>query len=149
MLWKLFDLGRDNGSVHDFRPLPVTRAACAVPGAMLIVLAPVIALTGWEGAILGLVSACGGVVLAVRGYRMGVTVQPDVVIVRGFLWNRTIPRRSLVEIADYPALIWRAESGRMRWTPLTAFMSDGSTLGRYRSHSETSLARLARTLKIG
>ncbi|MET8081296.1 hypothetical protein [Streptomyces sp. NPDC005303] len=67
-------------------------------------------------------SACvvlsASVIIAVRGYRLCVTCENTELTVRGYLRTRTIPRSSITEITDFPAVRWTDPSGRRRWSPL-------------------------------
>ena len=65
----------------------------------------------------------GFAVLAVRGYRLGVTYEHSRLIIRGYLRTRVIERGRITQITDFPAVRWTARNGRKRWTPVTAFMT--------------------------
>ncbi|HEY5833720.1 hypothetical protein [Streptomyces sp.] len=56
--------------------------------------------------------------LAVRGYRAGVVCGNGELTVRGWLWTRVIPRKSITGITDYPAVRWTDARGRNRWSPM-------------------------------
>lgn|SRR5574341_1033683 len=108
------------------RPLRGTRVANSSLGAVLVVPSVILALDpsvpwGWEA---GILLALLGVLLAVRGYRLGVHCDDDTITVYGLLWTRTIPKASVIEITDFPAVRWATESGHVRWTPVIAFNHD-------------------------
>lgn len=131
----------------ELRPLLISRLFNAVPGVLLVGLAARLAFyMGPYAYLLAVIVASAGGVGAFRGYRMGVTVKADTVIVRGLTWSRTIPRRSLIGLTTFPALRWRSESGRTRWTPMTAFPMSGRVDGWAGSHNAACLDRLSQTL---
>lgn len=84
--------------------------------------------------------ACSPVVtavgyLVVRAWRLGVRCEPDVLVVRGWLWSRRIPRSAIAEVPRdpdgtpfAPGVSWR-HGGRRRWTPLTAFWVSNDPFG--------------------
>ncbi|MEW2117394.1 hypothetical protein AB0945_19825 [Streptomyces sp. NPDC005474] len=61
---------------------------------------------------------CVSVVIAVRGYWLSVTCENAELTVRGYLRTRTIPRSSITEITDLPAVRWTDPKGNRRWSPL-------------------------------
>ena len=67
-----------------------------------------------------------GVVLASRGYRMGVRCSNTEVVVYGFLFTRVISKRAIMsantDVDGLPSLWWRSNSGRRRWTPIFVFL---------------------------
>jgi hypothetical protein len=130
------------------RPLLVSRVASAVPGAGIVV-AGVGTFSGGTpalcaGGIVG--SVLVGVLLAVRGFRLGVDCRDDVVIVRGLVWNRRIPRRAVAAVTDFPALRWRDERGRIRWTPVIAFAELGGSIPVVARHNGVCVDRLRQLL---
>ncbi len=127
------------------QPRPANRLANAGPGVISLVIgvAAVIdrdALT----AALGVVLAVGGVVLAPRGYWLSVETCSDAAVVHGLLWSRRVSRRSIVEVTDYPALIWADSSGKRRWTPVHAFQTPARTLPGVRQHHASCITTLRR-----
>jgi hypothetical protein len=132
------------------RPLPETRVANTLPGLLLTAICVNVLLERsdvptpllWLGVVLGLG-------LAVRGYRMAVVVDEDRVTVRGLTWSRTVPAADVVTVSGgaVPLLRWRAASGRVRSSPVVAFMNAFGGMPRYTAHNHESL-RLLR-LAIG
>lgn len=86
-----------------------------------------------------------GMVVAVRGFRTGVVVADGRVTVRGFCWSRSVPVRDVVAVTrgTLPLLVWRAPSGRDRWSPIVAFVDAYNGMARYSSHNREAL-RLVR-----
>lgn len=58
----------------------------------------------------------GFAILAVRGYRLGVTCERGRLSIRGYLRTRVITRECITEITDFPAVRWTARKGGKRWT---------------------------------
>lgn len=94
-----------------------------------------------------LVACCaviGFVVLAVRGYRLGVTCERGRLSVRGYLRTRVIARESITEITDFPAVRWTARNGGQRWTPVAAFMTSPGEVSATRLHKDQVIGELWR-----
>ena len=68
------------------------------------------------------VSACL-VYVFTRGAFMGVVLSDDDVVVRGLIYSRKIPIRAVTSVTSYPAVRWASNSGRARWTPISALMA--------------------------
>jgi hypothetical protein len=101
----------------------VTRLANCAPGLLLLlpsVFAALASPVGVDTVIAGIL-AIPGVVVIVRGYRIGVTVTGDAVVIRNWFRSRTVERRSVLGLTYYPAVRWTSASGRKRWTPIMAF----------------------------
>ncbi|GGW14638.1 hypothetical protein GCM10018980_63810 [Streptomyces capoamus] len=102
--------------------------------------------------MLARVAAClavtGFVVLAVRGYRLGVTCLPTALVVRGYLRTRVIARESITGITDFPAVRWTTRGGRRRWTPLTALMTSAGEVSGMRVQKERALGQLRRWARV-
>lgn len=94
-------------------------------------------------------AAVAGVTVMVRGYRMGVTVTAEKVVVRGLLRSRTVPRDRVVGLTRLPALRWRSASGRLRWTPITAFIDSSQALPFVQQRNDASVRRLRYLLDLG
>jgi hypothetical protein len=128
------------------RPLPETRFFNSFPGLLLSVVS-LMALTDdqpadWLPA--DWVLWCGvalGVVLGLRGARMGVYFRADRVIVRGQFLSRSISTKRVVAVRDgmLPSLRWKTGQGRTLASPLLAFAHFFSTLPRYEEHRVQSL----------
>jgi hypothetical protein len=88
--------------------------------------------------------AAASVVLAVRGYRLGVTCAQGRLTIRGYLRTRVIPLGSVTAITGFPAVRWVTPSGRGRWTPVTAFMPGPGEIPAVRARKRLMLARLRR-----
>lgn len=131
------------------RPLPVTRIANTAPGVFITVLGG----AAWfdRGVFLhhliAVLTVFPGAVLAARGFRLGVECTGEHVTVQGYLWTRTVPRSSIVEITSFPALRWQTPSGRARWTPVLAFADGGRVLPVVSQHNEQCVDRLRRWAK--
>ncbi|ROQ31935.1 hypothetical protein EDD98_0901 [Streptomyces sp. PanSC19] len=94
--------------------------------------------------VVAAVAVPGCAVLAVRGYRAGVRCEGERLVVRGFLWTRVVPRASVGEVTDFPAVRWTTPDGRNRWTPVTAFATVSGETGGARSRKLGHTARLRR-----
>jgi hypothetical protein len=101
-----------------------------------------------SGAVLGMAVLFGGpaTFLAIRGYRLSVEVTGGKVIVRGFLWSRTIPVDSVWMLTGYPALRWEDAKGRDHWTPLTALTTGPATPRYQQVRTEAQIRQLRRAL---
>ena len=86
----------------------------------------------------------GFVILAVRGYRLGVTCERGRLSIRGYLRTRVIARERITEITDFPAVRWTARKGGKRWTPVTAFMPSPGEAATIRRHKAQVTAELRR-----
>ncbi len=68
----------------------------------------------------------------------------------GLLRARRVPRRAVLEVTDLPALRWRDEPGRTRWTPLTALGAGGGRgLRSVHQHVERCVRELRQVLRSG
>lgn len=90
------------------------------------------------------VAVIGFVVLAVRGYRLGVTCEHSRLVIRGFLRTRVIARDRITGITDLPAVRWTAPTGRTRWTPVTALMASSGEISDTRLHKAGAVRKLRR-----
>jgi hypothetical protein len=130
----------------NIRPLPETRVFNMFPGLLLSVVC-VMALADdrpadwlpadwvlWGGVALG-------IVLGLRGARMGVYFRGDRVTVRGQFLSRSVTTRRVVAVRDgiLPTLRWRTAKGRTLALPLVAFANIWSTFPRYEEHRVQSL----------
>lgn len=89
----------------------------------------------------------GLVLLAIRGYRLGVTCDNTKATIRGYLRTRVIEKERITGITAFPAVRWTTRTGHKRWTPIMAFvMSPGETTGNQLSkeHNTAKLRRWAR-----
>ncbi|MEU3973666.1 hypothetical protein [Streptomyces bacillaris] len=89
------------------------------------------------------------VVLAVRGYRLGVTCEHARMTVRGYLRTRVIDRERISEVTDFPAVRWTAPSGHQRWTPLMAFRTSPGEFSATRLSKEHAVSKLRRWARRG
>lgn len=87
------------------------------------------------------------VVIAVRGYRLGVSCGDAELTVRGYLWTRTIPRGSITEITGFPAVRWTDSRGRGHWSPLWAFHTSSGEPTRTTAAKERNTEALRRWLR--
>ncbi|WP_435285308.1 hypothetical protein [Streptomyces bacillaris] len=88
-------------------------------------------------------------VLAVRGYRLGVTCEHARMTVRGYLRTRVIDRERISEVTDFPAVRWTAPSGRQRWTPLVALRTSPGEFPATRLRKEHAVSKLRRWARRG
>jgi hypothetical protein len=86
----------------------------------------------------------GFAILAVRGYRLGVTCERGRLTIRGYLRTRVITRECITEITDFPAVRWTARKGGKRWTPITGFMTSPSEASATRLHKAHATRKLRR-----
>jgi hypothetical protein len=128
----------------ELKPLPVTRVANALPGALLVALGLWAVLVDGGSWIFGGVVAVLGVGLAFRGYRLGVTVTERGVEIRGFLFKRVIPREAVAGFTDWPAVVWRSELG-LQHSRMVAFRTNSHALRSIREHNAACVAALMRT----
>jgi len=143
------------------RPLLVTRIANMVPGVAILLLGGPFA--GWlaglalypESLVMLVFSAALAPTMAIRGYRMGVTVTRESVVIRNLTRSRTVPRALVVGVTSwlwFPAVKWRAPSGRARRTIITAFGEMpgpyGTPLNFVSRHADESVERLRNMLEI-
>ncbi|WP_299039167.1 hypothetical protein [uncultured Pseudokineococcus sp.] len=132
------------------RPLAVARVGNVTPGVSLVLLAWLLATDGdlgswrWPAAV---VAVPLGVYLAVRAPGCEVVCDQRGVVVRGWLWTRTVPRKAVVEVTDFPAVRWRDGRGRARWTPLSMFWTSPRMLPIFVDHSEHQVDRLRRWVR--
>jgi len=132
------------------RPLLVARVVSVAPGALLVALAPVVVGDGDFGAWrwpVGVLAVLAGIYLAVRAPGCEVVCDQRGVVVRGWLWTRTLPRKAVVEVTDFPAVRWRDGRGRVRWTPLGMFWTSSRMLPVFVAHSEEQVRRLRRWVR--
>jgi hypothetical protein len=83
-----------------------------------------------------------GAVIAVRSLRMGVDCRNGVVEVRGLFFTRRVPRVRIDHVTGFPALRWRDDAGRCRWTPIVFLIDSPGTLSHVRRHNTEDLDRL-------
>ncbi len=146
VLWSRTAMGgrsrrRTSASAVRLHPLLITRIAHA--GLGLAVAAVAAARDGSLPPASGLpvLGVVAGLVLAVRGYGVGVRWDGEILTVFGWFRSRTILRDQIVEITG-TAVRWVAPGGRRRWTPLTAFWSSEEQLAVLRRHHARCLSRL-------
>ncbi|MEV8049104.1 hypothetical protein [Streptomyces bacillaris] len=88
-------------------------------------------------------------VLAVRGYRLGVTCEHARMTVRGYLRTRVIDREHISEVTDFPAVRWTDRTGRARWTPLVALRTSPGEFPATRLRKEHAVSKLRRWARRG
>ncbi len=76
---------------------------------------------GWIISAIGLPFALYGLALAPGTQRLGVVVNRDDILVRGYLRTQRIPRGAIREITSYPSIVWIDERGRQHTTLLNVF----------------------------
>jgi hypothetical protein len=99
--------------------------------------------------LVAILAVLGFAVLAVRGYRLGVTYDHSRITIRGYSRTRVIDRERIKEVTDFPALRWTARNGRERWTPLTAFITSTGEFSATRIHKERALKKLRQWVRGG
>ncbi|MEV7276683.1 hypothetical protein [Streptomyces sp. NPDC093111] len=123
-------------------PTTLNRVANTIPGSAPAVGFAVHAAetaAGWAAA-----AALASLVLAVRGWRLGVRCEPGHLVVSGYLRSRRIDRSRITGVTDFPAVRWTAPGGGKRWTPVLAFLGTSEeTAGTYRRKRE-NVVRLRR-----
>lgn len=112
------------------RPLAVTRRGYVVGGGFvaaigvfLIVVGFIVGFTStlvWLLAFAGVVLIVYGIVVAVRGRSLSVTLTRDAAVVRGIVTTTTVPRSSIRKATNKPSLEWTDATGRERSTRITA-----------------------------
>lgn len=121
------------------RPLVVSRLMAAFVGVAGIPLAllPIPLLPGAVAGPLTLMSlGLSGVVVG-RGYRLGVVCRPSELVVRGYIWSRTIEIGSS-QAMPRASIRWQDPNGRSRSTVISAFW--GVTLVRpIQRHNDQAL----------
>lgn len=127
------------------RPLLATRIACqAVPlGFLYVALIAVraMAIPGSWTALAFIASAGMAVLFGVRSWRQSVTLAPDRIVVRGFLWSRTVSRDRVTGVSDFGWLVWTDARARKFLSPLTVFWIVPGALHRYSEHAARGLQR--------
>lgn len=81
-----------------------------------------------------------------RGLRLGAVVSPSQVVVRGYLWDRTIPRQALTGMTNYPSLVWTGARGQARKTPVHALAYNPRALTAINNESKAQSQRLRQAL---
>lgn len=137
-----------------FRPRLVTRVAQAflsvtvlpaigVSGAVLEPLAEGSALGMAVAVVVTLAMLAFGVVLAVRGFLMGVVCRPGEIVVRGYLRTARVPVDRVIAVHVLDAEIsWQDHAGRRRRTSVTAFKNGPRTMAPIARHHEQSMERV-------
>jgi hypothetical protein len=132
----------------ELTPLPLSRVAHAFLGVAAMPFGVGLWVDGFtpEPAARGLAVAVLGIgaLVAVRSLRLGVECRDGVVRVRGLLRTRVVPRASIEEITDLPALRWRDTAGRRRWTPIVFLGDSPGSFIHFRRHNAAELDRLRR-----
>jgi hypothetical protein len=130
----------------ELTPLPVTRFANAVPGLLVLTLGALSAYGEGVPSVVtgGLVAA--GAVVAVRGYRAGVTVTDRDVVIHGPVLTRTIARDLVDSISDWPAVIWRSPLPAPQHSRIVAFRTGSRARPAVRDHNAECVARLRRAV---
>jgi hypothetical protein len=128
------------------RPLPVSRVANMAPGALVLAMGLGAGLGDDGRRVIRWVPAVVGVVLAARGYRLGVTVTDREVVVRGHVRTQAIPRESIAGITDWPEVAWHAGFDKPLRTRITAFRTGTRAQAFVRQHNADSIELLRRSL---
>jgi hypothetical protein len=127
-------------------PLPIARFAHASLGVVALVVGVGLwrdrSAPGLVAPALAVLLVGIGVVLVVRSVGMGVECRDGVVCVRGLFLTRTVPRVSIERVTTFPALMWRDDKGRRRWTPVMFLADSPRTWGYIRRYNASELDRL-------
>lgn len=113
-----------------------SRAVIAGCGILLVVLAVVTVVADPPVWVVGAVMALVGVVLAVRGGRLGIVLESDRMRVRNTLRTVTIPRASITGIDRLPSIDWTGPDGVSRETLVWALAGGADT-----AHDPVALLR--------
>ncbi|MCU1552256.1 MAG: hypothetical protein JWR36_2816 [Glaciihabitans sp.] len=97
--------------------------------------------------IVALFSAVG-IAFIVRSLRYSITLRPDDVHIRGFLWNRKIARAQITEITPSGWIRWTMNE-RRHLTPMTLFWSFGHGGFGFEEHAERGLAQVRKWVREG
>jgi hypothetical protein len=126
--------------------LLITRIANMLPGSVLIGLGVDwwFEATGDRYLVGAAVLATVGVVLAVRGYRLGVRYDGATLTVRGMFRSRKIQKSSIRDITVFPAVRWSSSSGRTVWTPIIAFAELDTVIAPVARRNEQAIEKLER-----
>ena len=130
----------------ELRPLLITRIANMLPGSVLIGLG----VEWWFEATVdrylvgAAVLAAVGVIVAIRGYRVGARYDGETLTVRGMFWSRKIHRSRIRDITEFPAVRWFRRSGRTVWTPIIAFAELNTVIPPVARRNEQAIEELQR-----
>ncbi|NJP97676.1 hypothetical protein HCN51_51040 [Nonomuraea sp. FMUSA5-5] len=132
------------------RPLLVSRFANAFGGAAMPYIVLAVLAGGWDppddttATAIVVAFAAVALVLAVRGFRLGVVCGPATITVRGYSRSRTIPIAEISEVQDVllASVRWRDGRGRVRKTPMLAFSTPMRVHSSVAAHAESSLQQL-------
>ncbi|MGZ6868920.1 MAG: hypothetical protein ACXVHI_01195 [Frankiaceae bacterium] len=94
----------------------------------------------------------GSAVLVWLGYRQnrqGVLITGTTVEVRGYFWDRRLPRSAVVDVTDLPTVVWRDERGRERRTPVLSLMRNPRALPSIEAGNQSRAGQLQRLLRPG
>ena len=119
-------------------------SACCVVAVIASVVSPRL---GWPWAVLFGAATALLLAFAARSARVAVVLGPDRVLVRGALWDRSIPRgavRSVHDLASFPTIHWTAPAGRHRVTPVQAMNHGSNVLRVFRDHAREGVDMLQR-----
>ena len=130
----------------ELRPLLVSRFANLVPGALVLVLGLWGGFAGDLPWLVAAVPAVVGAVLAVRGYRLGVTITDRDLVIHGLVLTRTIPRGLIAGVTDWPEVVWRSPLPGPQHSRIVAFRNSASALRAIRRHNAECVATLRSTV---
>lgn len=78
-----------------------------------------------------------------KAWRNGITLTSTSIVLRGLLYDRTIPRRSVDDVSK-GLISWTDTSGRARASIATAFLELGATLDFISTHNHRCMSRVRR-----
>ena len=84
-----------------------------------------------------------------RQFRQGVVVDGSSVEVRGYFWDRRLPRSTVVDVTDLPTVIWRDKNGRERRTPVLSLMRNPRALASIDAGNRSRAGQLQHLLRPG
>jgi hypothetical protein len=90
---------------------------------------------------------CTLLLAAWRNWRLGVRVSATDLTVFGVFRDRTVPRSAVRDVTMESQLVWERTDGKIRTTPITAFLNLGGVLGFVARHNERSLTHLRREIR--
>ncbi|MDH6181156.1 hypothetical protein M2152_001338 [Microbacteriaceae bacterium SG_E_30_P1] len=125
--------------------IPWLRPAAFIPGGALVAAGVALAFKvpfAWESVMVSGFFAAVGTVLSLRFWRMCVILHEDRIVIRGFLWSRTVPRDRVTGLSPSRWLISRTRNGRPWVTPITVFWNFGPAPLWFESHNGAAMIRI-------
>lgn len=127
------------------------RFGAVVPGGCLIA-ATVFTVTfplTVPGVIVGLVFVGVPIWLIVRSIRASVECTDERLVIRGWIWSRSIPRADVTSVSSRRFIHWNSPSGSNRLTPLPLFWDFPTSWTSMDIYNEEAITCVNRWLKAG